>query len=81
MNKLVYLGLSVLDVSKIPMYEFWYDYLKPRYRENINLCYMDTGRFIFNLKLIIGTKIFQMILIKDLIYLIFKQHTNKKRYK
>ena len=81
MNKPVYLGLSVLDVSKIPMYEFWYDYLKPRYRENINLCYMDTGRFIFNLKLIIGTKIFQMILIKDLIYLIFKQHTNKKRYK
>ena len=66
MNKPIYLGLSVLDVSKIPMYEFWYDYLKPRHRENINLCYMDTGRFIFNLKLIIGTKIFQMILRLDI---------------
>ena len=31
MNKLVYLGLSILDLSKILMYEFWYDYLKPRY--------------------------------------------------
>ena len=32
------------------MYEFLYDYLKPRYKENINLCYMDTDSFIFNVK-------------------------------
>ena len=50
MNKLIYLGMTVLDVSKIPMYEFLYDYLKPRYKENINLCYMDTDNFIFNEK-------------------------------
>ena len=31
MNKPVYLGLSILYLSKILMYEFWYDYLKPRY--------------------------------------------------
>ena len=30
MNKPVYLGLSVLQISKIWMYEFWYDYVKPK---------------------------------------------------
>ena len=34
MNKPVYLGLSILDISKTVMYEFWYDYLKPKYGEN-----------------------------------------------
>ena len=50
MNKLIYLGMTMLDVSKIPIYEFLYDYLKPRYKENINLCYMDTDNFILNVK-------------------------------
>ena len=31
MNKLVYLGLSILELSEILMYEFWYDYVKPKY--------------------------------------------------
>ena len=31
MNKLVYLGLSILEISKILMYEFWHDYTKPKY--------------------------------------------------
>ena len=35
MNKPIYLGMIILDVSKIPMYEFLYDYLRPRYKENI----------------------------------------------
>ena len=46
MNKLVYLGLSTLELSKILMYEFWYDYLKPKYGEKAKLCYMDTDSFI-----------------------------------
>ena len=50
MNKPIYLGMTILDVSKIPMHEFLYDYLRPRYKENINLCYMDTDSFIFNVK-------------------------------
>ena len=50
MNKPIYLRMSILDISKIPMYEFWYDYLKPKYKENINLCYMDTDSFIFIVK-------------------------------
>ena len=45
-NKPVYLGLSVLQISKIVMYEFWYDYLKPKYREKANLCYIDIENFI-----------------------------------
>ena len=32
------------------MYEFWYDYLKPMYADNIKLCYMDTDSFIFSVK-------------------------------
>ena len=32
------------------MYEFWYDYIKPKYQNNAKLCYMDTGSFIINIK-------------------------------
>ena len=46
MNKPVYLGLSILEISKIIMYEFWYDYAKPKYQNNAKLCYMDTCRFL-----------------------------------
>ena len=42
--------MSILDISKIPMYEFWYEYLKPKYKQNLQLCYMDTDSFIFNVK-------------------------------
>ena len=50
MNKPIYLGLSILEISKILMYEFWYDYMKPKYNNNIKLCYMDTDSFIMNVK-------------------------------
>ena len=50
MNKPVYLGSSILEVSKILMYEFWYDYIKPKYQNNAKLFYMDTGSFIINIK-------------------------------
>ena len=45
-NKLVYLGLSKLDLSKTVMYDFWYDYLKSKYGENAKLCYINTNSFI-----------------------------------
>ena len=50
MNKPVYLGLSILDISKILMYKFWYDYMKPKYDNKVKLCYMDTDSFIMNIK-------------------------------
>ena len=49
-NKLVYLGLSILEICKTLMYQFWYDYIKPKYRNNAKLCYMDTDNFIINIK-------------------------------
>ena len=49
MNKSVYLGLSILEICKTLMYEFWYDYIKPKYQNNSKLCYMDTGSFIINI--------------------------------
>ena len=32
------------------MYEFWYDYMKPKYSNDVKLCYMDTDSFIMNIK-------------------------------
>ena len=49
MNKPVYLGLSILEISKTLMYEFWYDYMKPKDDDNIKLCYMDTDSFIMHI--------------------------------
>ena len=49
-NKPIYLGLSILEISKLLMYEFWYDYMKPKYDDNVKLCYMDTYSFIMNIK-------------------------------
>ena len=50
MNKPIYLGLSTLEISKTLMYEFWYDYMKPKYNNDVKLCYMDTDSFIMNIK-------------------------------
>ena len=50
MNKPIYLRLSILDISKILMYEFWYDHMKPKYNDNVKLCYMDTNSFLMNIK-------------------------------
>ena len=52
MNKPVYLGLSILEISKTLMYEFWYDYIKPKYQNNAKLCYVDTDSFIININVI-----------------------------
>ena len=49
-NKLVYLHMSILDISKTLMYEFWYDYIKPKYQNNAKLSYMDTDSFIIHIK-------------------------------
>ena len=50
LNKPVYLGLSILELSKTLMYEFWNDYIKPKYGKKAKLCYMDTDSFIVYIK-------------------------------
>ena len=49
-NKPIYLGLSILEISKTLVYEFWYDYNKPKYNNDVKLCYMDMDSFIMNIK-------------------------------
>ena len=51
MNKPVYLDMSILDISKTLMYEFWYDYIKPKYEDRAKLCYVDTDSFIIHIKI------------------------------
>ena len=46
----LYLGMSILDISKILMYEFWYDYIKPKYEDRAKLCYTDTDNFVIFIK-------------------------------
>ena len=48
MNKPVYLGMSILDISKTLVYKFWYDYIKPNYEDRAKLWYTDTDIFIIN---------------------------------
>ena len=50
MNQPVYLGFSILEISKTSMYEFLYDYIKPKYQSNAKLCYIDTDSFIIQIK-------------------------------
>ena len=49
MIKPLYLGMSILDISKTLMYEFWYDYIKPKYKDKAKLCYTDTESFVINI--------------------------------
>ena len=77
MNKPIYLGQAILDISRTRMYEFWYDYIKPKNQDKAQLCYMDTGSFIIRVKtedFYILTKILLMMLVNDLLH----QNTIKK---
>ena len=49
-NNSIYLDMSTLDISKTYIYEFWYDYIKPKYQEKAKLCCMDTDSFIIYVK-------------------------------
>ena len=78
MNKPVYLGLSMLEISK-----FWYHYINSKYQNNAKLCYMDQVVLLFILKLKMFMKTFPMMLKKDLIHEIMKSidHCLQERIK
>ena len=50
MNKPVYLGLSILEISKTLIHKFWYEYMKPKYEDNVKLCYIDIDSFLMHIK-------------------------------
>ena len=50
MNEPVYLGFSIFDLRKTVIYEFQYDYVKPKFTENAKLCYMNIDSFIVHVK-------------------------------
>ena len=49
-NKPIYLGQAILDICKTLMYEFWYDCIRPKYKDKARQCYMDTDSFIIQIK-------------------------------
>ena len=61
MNKPVYLGQAILDLSKMLMYEFHYDYMRLKYGSKVKLCYMDTDSFVYEIE----TKDFYRDIAKD----------------
>ena len=49
-NKSVYLRQAILDLSKMLMYEFHYDYMRPKYSSKVKLCYMNTDSFVYEIE-------------------------------
>ena len=66
MHKAVYLESSILNLSKTITYEFWYDFVKPKYGENAKICYMDPDSFAVHVKKTVLTKTLQKMLKQDL---------------
>ena len=69
MNYPVYFGMSILDISKTLMYEFWYDYLKPKYKGKAKVCYIDSYGLLLIFLLKTFLKILTMMLKDGLIHL------------
>ena len=62
MTKPLHLGMSISDISKILVCEFWYDYINPKYGDRAKLYYTDTDSFVIYIKTEDFLKIFLMML-------------------
>ena len=62
MNKPIYLGQVILDISKTLINEFWYNYIKPKYGDKASLCFMDTDSFFMH----INKKYFYKVIAGDI---------------
>ena len=69
-NKCIYLGVSILDISKTLMYKFWYNYVKPKYEIKRNYVIRILIALLLILQLKIFSKIFLMMLRYGMIHLI-----------
>ena len=74
LNRPIYLGQAILDISKALMYEFWYDYIKPMYGDKAKLCYTDTDSFVMH----INTEDFYKDIANDVERLFDTSNYNKK---
>ena len=72
-NKPIYLGLSIIEIGKIVMHEFWYNYVKPECGEKSKFCYLDTVNFVATYKQRTLTQTVQKMLKEDLILQILNQ--------
>ena len=81
MNNPVYLGFSILKISKTLMYELWYDYIKSKYCKNEKICYMDTDSFIMHIKIEDLNEDIEMMLKKDLTHQILKSIDHYQKVK
>lgn len=50
MNKPIIVGMCILEISKVLMYRFLYNYLKPKYGQNVTVCQTDTDAFLLEIK-------------------------------
>ena len=76
MNKPLYLCLSILEISKIVMCEFWYDQVKPKYDKKAKLCYIGTDSFIVHVKIEYIYKDIYLKIIKEYLGLRAKTYDN-----